>query len=415
MLSALVARPGDGPLFLAVAAALVLPAQQPTFRTAVERVVIDVQVVDDEGRPLDALTAADFEVRFDQHPRTVVSAQFVRVAESDTPAAGAPARAGDSTAGANATSRGGRDFILAVDESSFRTADVPAVMRATRAFVDQLAPGDRVGLYTYPASPRVFPLTPDHTSVAMELHRVVGTFQPPQSRFHLSPAEIMDIESGNTDLVKTIAKRECFPDPMSQFECTKSILADANQIAATYESLAATSTNAVRQLLAALNQDPSRKTVVLISGGLLASDLVGGRPDISRIVEMIAADAAAARANVYALHMDSRFLQAFSGGGGGSTRDAASVMRSVFRESSAFASGLERLAGAAGGALIHVEAGAEDRAFQRILRETSGYYLLSVEPLPDDRDGRLHYISVKTSAKGAEVRARRTVIVPAAR
>jgi len=373
-----------------------------------------VQVVDGEGRPLEALTAADFDVRFDQHVRSVAAVQFVRAAESDTPAAGAAIAPGTSISSANGASLGGRDFILAVDESSFRTADMPAVMRATRAFVSRLAPEDRVGLYTYPASPRMFPLTPDHTSVSMELNRVVGTFQPPQSRFHLSPTETMDIESGDNDLVKTIAKRECFPDPMSQFECTKSILADANQIAATFESLAATSTNAVRLLLGALNQAPSRKTVVLISGGLLASDLVGGRPDISRIVEMISADAAAARATVYALHMDSRFLQAFSSVAG-STRDAAGLMRSAFRESSAFASGLDRLAGAAGGALIHVEAGAEDRAFQRILRETSAFYLLSVEPLADDRDGRIHYISVKTSVKGAEVRARRTVIIPAAR
>jgi VWFA-related protein len=406
----LAAGNGACPLFLALALA---QGQQPTFRSGVERVVIDVQVVDRDGRPLDALTAADFEVRFDQKPRTVAAAQFIRVADIDTPAGGALAPSDVSASAANAANRGGRDFILAVDESSFRTGDVPAVMRAARAFVQRLAPDDRVGLYTYPASPRMFPLTPDHASVSMELSRVVGTFQPPQSRFHLSPAEIMDIESGNVDLVKTIARRECFPDSFSQFECTKSIPADANQIAATYESLAATSTNALRRLLAALNQDPSRKTVVLISAGLLASDLVGGRPDISRIVEMISADAAAARANVYALHMDSSFLEAFSAvNGAGSTRAAASAAHSAFRESSALAAGLDRLAGAAGGTLIHVESGTEDRAFTRILRETSAYYLLTVEPSDDDRDGRLHYISARVNARGAEVRARRTVMIP---
>jgi hypothetical protein len=65
--------------------------------------------------------------------------------------------------------------------------------------------------------------------------------------------------------------------------------------------------------------------------------------------------------------------------------------------------------------LIRVEPGGEDRAFQRILRETSAYYLLAVDPVDEDRDGRMHYISVKTSVKGADVRARRTVIIPAAR
>ena len=82
------------------------------------------------------------------------------------------------------------------------------------------------------------------------------------------------------------------------------------------------------------------------------------------------------------------------------------------RESTALASGLDRLAGTAGGALLRVDAGGEERAFSRILRETSAYYVLSVEPVEQDRDGRLHYITVKTNVRGAEIRARRTVIIP---
>ena len=74
--------------------------------------------------------------------------------------------------------------------------------------------------------------------------------------------------------------------------------------------------------------------------------------------------------------------------------------------------GLERLAGGAGGALLQVEAGQEERAFQRILRETSAYYLLAVEPADEDRDGRLHPIAVKTNVRGAEVRARTSVRIP---
>lgn len=398
------------PLFLAIA---LLQAPQPQFRTAVERVAIDVQVVDGQGRPLEALTAADFEVRFDQRARAVVAAQFVRAADLDTPAAGAPMPTGDSPWTANASNRGGRDFILAVDESSFRAQDAPAVMRAARAFVQRLAAADRVGLFTYPASPRMFPLTPDHTSVSLELGRVVGTLAPPQSHFHLSPSEVIDIESGDTDLVKNIARRECLPQPIYQGECLKAIPGDANLIAQAYESLTATSVKSLRLLLGALDQAPTRKTVVVISGGLLASDRVGGRPDISGMVDMLAAEAGRVRANLYVLHVDSSFLQSFSVASGARAGDG--LARSTLRESSALGAGLDRLAGATGGTLVRVEPGGEDRAFDRILRETSAYYLLAVEPTDDDRDGRLHYITVKTSVRGAEVRARRTVIIPVAR
>jgi len=408
------ANKGGCHLFLAVALSMAAGQQQPQFRSGVERIVIDVQVVDDDGRPIEALTAADFEVQFDRHPRTVVAAQFVRAASVDTPAGGAAPPPGVPAYSANAENRGGRDYILAVDESSFRTTDAPAVMRAARAFIASLATNDRVGLFTYPASPRMFPLTPDHTSVSMELNRVVGTYSPPLSQFHLSPSEVIDIESGDTDLVRTIARRECLPQPIYQAECLKSIPGDANLIAQAYEALSSTSVKSLRMLLAALDQAPTRKTVVVISGGLLSSDRVGGRPDISGIVDMLAVEAGRVRANLYVLHVDSSFLQSFSVmSGAGGVRTADGVARSAMRESSALAAGLDRLAGATGGTVVRVEPGGEQRAFGRILRETSAYYLLAVEPTDADRDGRLHYITVKTTARGADVRARRTVVIPA--
>ena len=42
--------------------------------------------------------------------------------------------------------------------------------------------------------------------------------------------------------------------------------------------------------------------------------------------------------------------------------------------------GLEMIAGKAGGVLLRVEAGTGESAFGRVLRETSAYYLLGVEP-----------------------------------
>ena len=74
-------------------------------------------------------------------------------------------------------------------------------------------------------------------------------------------------------------------------------------------------------------------------------------------------------------------------------------------------SGLETIAGAAGGSLFQVFVGA-DIAFDRVLRETAAAYLLGVEPLEGDRDGKTHRISVKVRMSGAEVRSRREVMLP---
>ena len=75
--------------------------------------------------------------------------------------------------------------------------------------------------------------------------------------------------------------------------------------------------------------------------------------------------------------------------------------------------GLERLAGAARGAMFRL-VGSDPRPFDRIRQEMAGHYLLAFEPLPGDRDGRVHQIAVSLRRGAGEVRARRAFrIAPA--
>jgi len=76
-------------------------------------------------------------------------------------------------------------------------------------------------------------------------------------------------------------------------------------------------------------------------------------------------------------------------------------------------SGLDTIAGASGGSLARVVAGA-DFAFDRVLRETAAAYLLGVEPADSDRDGKPHRINVKVRVSNAEVRSRREFVMPKA-
>ena len=55
-------------------------------------------------------------------------------------------------------------------------------------------------------------------------------------------------------------------------------------MAMVYESQVSASMGGLRTLFGALRQDPERKTVVVLSGGLLASDRAGGRPDVSGVI-----------------------------------------------------------------------------------------------------------------------------------
>jgi hypothetical protein len=65
--------------------------------------------------------------------------------------------------------------------------------------------------------------------------------------------------------------------------------------------------------------------------------------------------------------------------------------------------------------MLRVEAGNGDHAFDRVLRETSAYYLLGVEPAFEDRDGKAHFLRVEVERRGSTVRHRTQVLVPRAR
>jgi VWFA-related protein len=378
------------------------PAQQPTqppIRSGVELVVVDVQVVDRQGRPLGSLRPEDFEVSLDGKRRRVVSAELVRHEGVVQPGglAGQPAPSAAPT-GADTQ---GRRFILAIDEHSFRPAAARAAMQAAGRFIDRLQPNDLVGLYTYPTGAVHSDLTNDHASVKQLVEKVTGLLDLPLNRFDLSKSEVIDIASGDLDTLNRVALRTCVQGDST---CRRSIQNDAVSLAGYFEMQVTQSLGGLRHLVRGLAQLQGRKTLVIVSGGLFTSDRGGGRVNMGSEIQYVGREAASANANLYVLHMDSSFIDAFSTQRGPS--------QTLFRDSNALASGLEMIAGAAGGASIRVQAGTGDSAFDRVLLENSAYYLLGVEPDAADRDGEPHRIQVRVRVRGATVRSRATVTVP---
>src|SRR5207237_8511865 len=52
--------------------------QQPTFRTGVDVITVDVGVIDSRGQPVTDLHAPEFTVKIDGQPRRVVTAHLVK-------------------------------------------------------------------------------------------------------------------------------------------------------------------------------------------------------------------------------------------------------------------------------------------------------------------------------------------------
>ena len=379
--------------------------QQPVFRAEVNLLRVDVQVVANDGQPIPNVELANFKVAIDGRPRRIVSAELVeyQAGAVDPGAPVVPIR----TPGR--IPEDSRVYILAIDQPAFSTGELMAVRPAIRRFVEQLRPEDMIALYDFPFREPVMNLTHDHTAVTTAFTRLVGMKEPTSGTFNLSPSEIVDITALDQETLARVVAREC---AAGDTFCPSMIRQEASAIAGMVETEAQQRLRSLSNLVRGLSRIPGRKTVVMVSGGMLSSTRVGGRPDVTGLMSQLGELSAAADANLYVLHWDTTHTEAYSAAGARPSRNYIDRFQTLFADRHAMSQGLEWLAGKAGGALLRVEAGTGDFAFSRVLRETSAYYLLGVEPGDEDRDGKPHFLRVEVDRRGTTVRHRTQVIVP---
>lgn len=392
---------------LALAAAIAVSAapaaQQPVFKSGVELVIVDVQIVDKKGNPIAGLRPDQFEVSIDGKRRKVVSAQFVNAATGVAETAPAAAGSGsEATAAPEAPISPGNIYVLAVDQGSFRAINAPSAMHAVSEFVKQLSPADYLGLITFPGPGITIDPTRDRAPLLAAVPRVVGfTTLKEQRRFQFTLSDAIDVAARDGEARQRVVSRNCQPGDMM---CPQEIEREMQEVVTNLDAQANMSLDGLRgavQLVAGL---PGRKTMVVVSAGIPSGDRAGGRVYVRPYATDIGRAAANAGILLYTLHLNTRFLDAFS-------PDAPSAAQTLMRETGVYTRALEEFNGRAGGTFLEVNTG-PDFAVERVIRETSKYYLLGVEPQDADRDGRPHAIKVKVKQRGSQVRSRTTVVIP---
>lgn len=392
---------------------LVTPARAdeapPKFEGGIEIVAVDANVVDGKGQPVRDLSPDEFVVKVDGRTRRVLSADFIGLqsgpSSPGTTATGAPAEAG-VPAPSPTVRREGRRFVLVVDRGQLSVGAIKAASDAASRLLDQLAPDDRVGLFSLPSGPRV-----DFTSDRVALEKALDRVGPVQDRwrgeFNISLAEaIAFVESRDRLRVITRECQQYLKSSRASDEeaCVRRVESEAKQQVDEQETSVDDRLGALEALVQALGQIPGPKTLVLASGGFTAVT-TGATPRIGHRLRRVATAAAAARVSFYSLYFSQR-----------SESYAASQSRhqnAVDDTQQARAQGLEMLTGMSGGTMFEVVAGA-NFAFDRVASETSGHYLLGLDPATRDRDGKPHDIEVKVTRKGVAVRARRQFVMAAA-
>lgn len=388
-------------LLLAPGASAQPPAQEPqpkaTFKSSVDLVPVDVNVVDKNGRPVADLAATDFSLTVDGKPRKVASADFIAVSRIAQPAPPGPANYSS-----NATAAGGRLILLLIDQGNIGSGRGKNAIDAAVKFVGRLSPSDRVGLASIPGAGPQIDFTANHALVQAMLRNVIGLAPVDQGAKRVGITEAMALERGDERTVSVMAERECLGVGIRTAEdvlaCRAQLVAEAHTLFVDVRSRTRDSLLSLRHVMDRLAQTPAPKTVVLVSEGLYI-----GRDTAD--ANWLAATAARGQITLYVLQLVPPSFDA----------TGVSVSPTRIADIDLGQDGLSLLAGRARGSVFPVMVGA-DFAFSRLALELSGYYLLSFEPEPGDRDGKPHKIKVALPGRhGVEVRSRTEFAVDAAR
>ena len=372
--------------------------QQPTFRTGVDVITVDVGAVDSRGQPVTDLHAPEFTVKIDGQVRRVVSADLVKY--DYTPDNGITRRPPpkqqefETLYTTNIRQAEGRMIMIAVDQMNIRPGAARPILESAARFLDRLNPADRVAFVSYPEPGVVVDFTSDRQRLRLAMQKVIGT----QSRFvgrrNIGLVEAIDIaQKGDDRRMQEVTNRECrgLLD-MALEQCMRDIVDESNSILWTTRRDTEASLRGLRQWLQHLGETEGQKTIIMLSEGLVT--------DSPSDLEDVVRTAMRGRVAVNVLLMDVPRSDATQG-----------PLPPTFTEDRELEiRGLNDLASLSRGSIFQV-VGTADRAFERLASEISAYYLLSVEQSPSDRDGRNHRIDVSVQRRGVTLRSRQAFVL----
>ncbi len=363
----------------------------PVFPAGVDLVSIDVNVVDDNGRPAGDLSAADFEVKIGGKPRRVVSAEFLsRTRQLAEQAPVAPTH--------YSTNEGivpGRLVLLAVDEGNIAAGGGRHAARAGEKLIDRLGTTDRVGFLSIPGPEPREEFTTDHARAREALKKVVGRARFQGKRLSLSES-LSFVENEDPRRWQELVARLC---PPGDRLCPDELESEARMVHSDYQMQSSRSIGMLRGAFEGLRPVEGPKVMVLITQGLGVPG-TGTRAGVGNELQRLGEAARLARVAFFVVLIDA--------GSGVSAESDISAQR-VLEDHDLHSRALDYLADGARGAVLR---GAPENAFERIAREISGHYQIGFEPENKDRDGKSHAVSVKVKRKGLTVRVGRDVVFP---
>ena len=350
-----------------VLTARVPPPQDPLPAAPPATIPIEVAAIDRDGEAADGLRLEHFAVSVDGKPRRVLWVRYV--SRGPGAARDSMLRRATRTETFRVAAEPARNVLVVVDESSIQRGAERPVTQAAGALIDRLGLDDRIGVIRFPlARDSRVALTTVRPEVREALSQVLGQASLSAGGAAGLLAAQQQQAAGDPEVAAEDPAQAAGVE-RPPVETPRTARADENGAmppASVAEDL--------RGLLASLRSSPERKVILLFSGGL--------PPASSRLEELTIA-AAAAHVVIYGFGIQ----------GDHDEMPGAPDLAA-----------LERLAKSTGGSLTRLGRNV-DRNIERVVIELASCYVLGVERLPSDGDGRRHSLRVEAPRQPVTVRA----------
>ncbi|PYR76756.1 MAG: hypothetical protein DMF87_17520 [Acidobacteria bacterium] len=387
-------------VILAVGFAGVLTrAQQPeqpplTFRVEANFVEVDAFVSDAAGKPVTDLKAGDFQLLEDGKPQMVSAFSFVNIpiTRAERPLFSPTAIEPDVDTNVGMD---GRIYLFVIDDLHIDLTRGPRVKEALHRFFERSFGANDLAAVVFTGG-----RSQDGQEFTNNARLLLAAVDKTFGRKLRSPTlERLD-QYNRQQQAGTRNAGDPVNDPLA-FERVQ----NARNMLQSVQKLA--------DFMAGLHG--RRKAMVLVSEGIDYDiyDLFGNSGSASLVVDSTReAIASATRANVSIYAIDPRGLQVAgsdlieSSGGVTDDPNLGLGIQSAMNELRLSQDSLRELADETGG-FAAVNRNNVDEAFDRIVQESSSYYVLGYVPANDRRDGRFRKIDLRVTRPGVMVRARR--------
>jgi VWFA-related protein len=381
----------------------VASAQQPSFKAGVELVRLDVQVVDDDGRPVRDLKQDEIEVVEGGEARPVLL--FQHVEEPLESYRDVERRTVASEVSTNQGAARGHLYVLVFDQQHILPGHEQRARLAAQRFLDHhLRPGDRAAVYAFPGPGLQTGFTNDGPHLARALSAVRGIAEAQQAGVlgTMSLQEAFQIVRGDELTLRAVTQRLQQNAPSTDVagrmrseddsRFVDSVREDARSITKNADAESRRMLSMLVDVLRPMRAIEGRKTVLLFSEGFNGDAL-------RRDIDEVAAAAARSYSTIDAIDLSRRT--------GDAVRDVPSTTDPSIGIADAM-SPLGTLAAETNGRLVLDANDRLDDVLAGIADRSQDYYLVGFTPreaAPKD-PGVYRPVSVRVRRRGAHVSAR---------